>query len=683
MIKLPVAYISLLVLTASLAFSAAVPVDASGYRPGPVTVWVERDSMNVEWQDESDVPWRIVFSLDPTEALIDSVVSADQRVLEAGRPYYAAETGKRRRGWNAFFDFPPSHPDGTRRATANFELRSVQVRTVGDRVEFLFDGLEMGVFTGGVAYTVFPGSRLIKQEAVMRTYRPDVAYYYDAGLEFGAPADRQIGRNMQTDISYYDQTGSFQTHTENGFQPERTPVKVRYRTLALDTEGGSVATFPPPHQYFFPRDFTSNLGHVWHRSWRDRVGLGIRQVGDTGWRFYPWMNAPAGSEQRMGIFFLLSTESPREVLDDVLAYTNRDRFRELPGYKTVSPHWHLAYTVQAMEHGFDWVPPFKPVLQEMGVDAAIIMDFHGDGHPRDLTELRLQELDAFFTGLRAQSSDDFLLMPAEEANVHYGGHWAVVFPKPVYWFMNRPKGGSYRVEHPKYGTVYSVANEQEMLSLIRQEGGWAYQTHPRTKGSAGYPDGLRETEYFRDATYFGAGWKAMPSDPSLPRLGDRSFNTLDDMNNWGLPKKLHVEADLFQFDASHELYAHMNINYVQADRLPDFDDYGEILEPIQQGRFFMTTVEVLLPTVEIATDAASEISVRADVEWTFPLRHAEIVWGDGVQTHRVEIPLTETRAFGKQSFEWSTAAPGWKWTRVAVWDVAANGAFVNPQRRPE
>lgn len=428
MIKLPVAYISLLVLTASLAFSAAVPVDASGYRPGPVTVWVERDSMNVEWQDESDVPWRIVFSLDPTEALIDSVVSADQRVLEAGRPYYAAETGKRRRGWNAFFDFPPSHPDGTRRATANFELRSVQVRTVGDRVEFLFDGLEMGVFTGGVAYTVFPGSRLIKQEAVMRTYRPDVAYYYDAGLEFGAPADRQIGRNMQTDISYYDQTGSFQTHTENGFQPERTPVKVRYRTLALDTEGGSVATFPPPHQYFFPRDFTSNLGHVWHRSWRDRVGLGIRQVGDTGWRFYPWMNAPAGSEQRMGIFFLLSTESPREVLDDVLAYTNRDRFRELPGYKTVSPHWHLAYTVQAMEHGFDWVPPFKPVLQEMGVDAAIIMDFHGDGHPRDLTELRLQELDAFFTGLRAQSSDDFLLMLAEEANVHYGGHWAVVFP---------------------------------------------------------------------------------------------------------------------------------------------------------------------------------------------------------------------------------------------------------------
>jgi hypothetical protein len=53
-------------------------------------------------------------------------------------------------------------------------------------------------------------------------------------------------------------------------------------------------------------------------------------------------------------------------------------------------------------------------------------------------------------------------MPAEEANVHYGGHWAVIFPKPVYWFMGRPEGGQYQVTHPKYGTVYSTADEGEM-----------------------------------------------------------------------------------------------------------------------------------------------------------------------------------------------------------------------------
>ena len=83
-----------------------------------------------------------------------------------------------------------------------------------------------------------------------------------------------------------------------------------------------------------------------------------------------------------------------------------------------------------MLNGFDWTPPFKPVLKAMGVDASMIMDFHGDGHPHDLTDLRLDELHAYFAALRAQSDPDFLLIPAEEANVHLGGHWALGFQSP-------------------------------------------------------------------------------------------------------------------------------------------------------------------------------------------------------------------------------------------------------------
>ena len=58
--------------------------------------------------------------------------------------------------------------------------------------------------------------------------------------------------------------------------------------------------------------------------------------------------------------------------------------------------------------------------------------------------------------------------------------------------------------------------------MVRREGGYMYQTHPRTKGSTGFPDQIRETEHFRDARYLGAGWKAMPSDLSSPRLGERA-----------------------------------------------------------------------------------------------------------------------------------------------------------------
>src|SRR5207237_846950 len=73
--------------------------------------------------------------------------------------------------------------------------------------------------------------------------------------------------------------------------------------------------------------------------------------------------------------------APDAALADVLRYTHSDRFQIVDGYKTLSMHWHLADTVQTIANGLAWTPPFKPVLKAMGVDAAIIMDFHGDGHP--------------------------------------------------------------------------------------------------------------------------------------------------------------------------------------------------------------------------------------------------------------------------------------------------------------
>jgi hypothetical protein len=335
--------------------------------------------------------------------------------------------------------------------------------------------------------------------------------------------------------------------------------------------------------------------------------------------------------------------------------------------------------VQAIEKGLDWTPPFKPVLKDMGVAGNIIADFHGDGHPRDLTELRLKELDWFFKACRAQSDPSFLLMPSEEANVHLGGHWSLVFPKPVYWFMDRPNGVEFRRTDPQYGTVYSVGSAAELLEMVRLERGYMYQTHPRTKGSTGFPDKIRETEHFRDPRYIGTGWKSMPSDLSSPRLGERALKLVDDMNNWGLHKRLLGEVDVFQIDPTHELYAHMNVNYVKLPRLPGWDQYGQVLERIAAGDYFITTGEVLLPETDVQVRDGS-VSARARVRWTFPLKFAEIVWGDGETTHRKTLPLESTRAFGEQSFNWKAEASNAKWARLAVWDIAGNGAFTNPVR---
>jgi len=658
---------------------AAVQVDLSAVKPGPIAVDSSSTSLTVRWKDEAGRPWTAEFSLDPKAPLLTAIAMNNTPVIVRARPFFQCTTGKRRGGWDQFFDLPPSHPEGTHSYQGVFALQSARAATAGDRVDVAFDGLRMGIFEGSIHYRFFPGSRLVQQFAAMKTNEPDTAYFYDAGLSMTVDADRRPGGNMETGVSFYDTAGELRTKRSDG--PERHPEAVRYRAIAARTGAGSAAVFPAPHQYFFPRDFTTNMAYVWHSSWKGQVALGIRQLPDDATAFYPWSNAPPGTEQRMSMFLLLDPGNPAAAIAEVLRFTHSDRFPALDGYVRFAPHWHYAFTEQAVAHGDKWVPPFKPVLKAMGVDAAMIMDFHGDGHPADTGETRLTELEAYYRACRAQSGRDFLLIPAEEANVHFGGHWALAFPKLVYWRMSRKPGQEFREQDPRRGTVYNAGNEKELLELVRAGDGFAYTTHPRTKGSMGYPDKYRDSDFFTDSHWFGAGWKALPSDLSSPRLGDRAFKLLDDMSNWGMTKKLMGEVDVFQIDSTHELYAHMNVNYVRLPSLPTFDEYGRLLEALQRGDFFTTTGEVLLTDVRIGGEGRGQIAVQARIRHTFPLEMAELVWGDGKQTYSKAVPLTATHPFGDFTFRDTAEAGNWTWARLAVWDAAGNGSFVNPVRR--
>lgn len=667
------------VLFSALALWAApMPLDLSQVKPGPVTVAQEGSSAVVRWQDGEQRKWEAWFNLEPARALISSIRVDGTTVVQNATPLYNCQVGKRRGGFDEFFDFPPSHPAGTRSYQGKLTPTAARAVTMGDRVEISFDGFQMGIFQGSVRYVFYPGSRLIQQAAVASTDEPETAYFYDAGLRMAVPKDSRPGNNMDTEITYYDMDGKLQVEHPN--TSERLPVKVKHRMLAARAQGGSVAVFPAPHKYFMPRDYTTNMGFLWHTSFRGQVSLGIRQLPDDNSPFYPWMNAPPGTAQRMNVFYLLSAGESRPLLDEVARYTSQDRLPNLDGYVKVAPHWHVAYTVQAMEKGKDWVPPFKPVLKQMGVDAAIIADFHGDGHPRDMGDVRLKELKAYYDYCKAQTDGQFLLMPSEEANVHYGGHWAVSFPKPVYWYMAPAGTKSTRAEVPGYGTVYTIGSEAALLDMMRREHGFAYQTHPRTKGSKGFPDKIRDTAHFLDDTYVGAGWKQMPADMASPRMGERSLTLLDDMSNWGLRKLLLAEVDVFQIDSTHELYAHMNINYVRSAKLPSFDNYGELLTTMEKGDFFVSTGEVLMPEYSIKESGKDKLRVTASLRYTLPLQFAELVWGDGEKTHRKIHSLESTHQFGSHGIEFEADTPGWRWARLAVWDIAGNGAFANPVR---
>ena len=446
----------LLACSSCCSFGAIMTADLSGVKTGPVAITSSGPSLQVRWKDGGARQWEAAFSLDSSKPLIAAIAVDGRKIVERANPVYRCSTGKRRGGWDAFFDFPPSYPDGTRNFLQEFHPTKAIARTVGgDRVEISFDGMKLGTFSGSLRYVFFPGSSLIEQVAVMATPEPDTAYYYDAGLQMAADQDRRPGGNMSSSISYFDTSGKPQTITPE-YGSERHPLVVRYRALAAKTGGGSIAAFPSPHRYFFARDYTTNLGYSWYTSWRGQVGLGIRQLPDDNSPYYPWMNAPQGTEQEMGMFLLLGAGEPGETLQQVLAYTHGDRFTHLNGFVTFAPHWHLAYTEQAMAKGFDWQPPFKAAMENMGLDAAMIMDFHGDGHPSDLADIRPRELEEYYKACRAQSGKKFLLIPAEEANVILGGHWAVVFPKPVYWYMDRKPEQPFQSADEKYSTLYRV-----------------------------------------------------------------------------------------------------------------------------------------------------------------------------------------------------------------------------------
>src|SRR5262249_14970820 len=313
---------------------------------------------------------------------------------------------------------------------------------------------------------------------------------------------------------------------------------VRHRLLIAETSAGAVACLPPPHPVFFPRDLTGNLRTAWfgcgHRGLDLRFGFGIRQAETGGGSFVPWFNAPTGSDQRLGVFYLLSSGNAEEALRDTLRYTNGDRFPTVPGYHTMTSHWHMATAVAALQEKAKArkrsMPDFVGMFKDMGVEMVHLAEFHGDGHPQDAGPLRLTEMEAMFDECRRLSDEKLLLIPGEEANAPYlglpqpgkhHGHWMYLFPKPVYWTMKRAAGQPFVEEKPPHGRVYHVGSRGDMMDLLERESGLAWSAHPRIKASSWTPDIFRQEDFYLSDHWLGGAWKAMPADLSHDRLGRR------------------------------------------------------------------------------------------------------------------------------------------------------------------
>src|SRR5215831_445794 len=240
---------SLIFFIPLVGMAVTIPVDTSAVRPGPIVVSATAESLTVRWPDEASRVWTAEFSLNNERPLITMIRVGTTPIVRNAWPQYWATTGKRRgrAGFDEFFDYPGNRPEGTRRFDGTFKPLSASVRSSGDRIEVQFQGLKLGIFEGGIAYTFYPGSGLIYQEAVVSTQEPDTAYLYDTGLRFSAPASgvRPGRREVISPVTYFDTEGKL--HTEMTTSPDRRPAYVRYRAIAAQLDAGSLAVFPPPH----------------------------------------------------------------------------------------------------------------------------------------------------------------------------------------------------------------------------------------------------------------------------------------------------------------------------------------------------------------------------------------------------------------------------------------------------
>lgn len=670
-----------------------------------VDVQVDRGKLRVSWPIAENEFGRLTLRLVPGGPLIESLGIATDRsrdhapIVKDADPAVFVTVGSREQGknrppamsvFNEFFDNPARRPSTVH--AGQLTLKHATVARHGRRTTISVGDVQAGPFRGEWRITVFPGSRLVQVQAVVETKADRVAFLYDAGLVWTPSGDHHLAW----------------TDTEGNYHPESLPpssadrsIAVRHRAAALGDENGSLVVSPPPHQFFFPRDYTDNVHTIWagrdHLKQEARFGLGIRQDATGGGGFVPWFNAPPGTKQHLGMFLLLSRARPAAALAEMREYTRSDTFADLPGRITFTSHYHMAITMAAMNaktNAANAQPEFVKMFKDMNVQAVHLGEFHGDGHQFDPGPLRLAELKAEFDECRRRSDAELLMIPGEEISKFLGkiapgresGHWMSLFPHPVYWILDRKPGEPFVEEDPKYGKIYRVGNAEDVQRVIEAEHGLVWTAHPRIKSSSWAPDAFLSEPYYRADTWLGGAWKAMPADLSLPRLGVRGLDLLDDMANWGGKKYLPGEVDVFKLDHTHELYGHMNINYLKLDRLPTFEGgWHPILDALRGGKFFTTTGEVLIRDFTVGGVESGgtltkdeKLELKAEIEWTYPPRFAEVISGDGEKVYRERLDLDEFGAFGKTALRLSPALKGRKWVRLEVWDVAANGAYTQP-----
>ncbi len=743
----------------SSAVSAAPFCDMSAYKASPgLTASAGAEDVTVTWEGAKAEELRMRLALGagvPTIQEISTRHDGGDWVTVAGgiTPIFRVTTGYRRMEnemikplknlgveitpaivnkykWDAFWDAPlmvpgtekggyegtrpptepiggqlgmPRTPSEVQNADVAYKVESCMAKTDGASLEVSFPGVNLGVFDGSLVLTVYKGTNLIKQEVVAKTQKDSVAYRYEAGLK-GLPIE------ATSHVAWHGLTNVLQDYSF-GAAVNQSPVTLQTanRLVVAEVKNGSIAAFPPPHNFFWSREIAYNLGYNWYsKDSQTSFSFGVREAGseadpnDAGRgpldyrENFALRSARPGTWQHMPVYLYVTGYPASEAFQSALAFTHGDHYKVLDGYKVMATHFHGGLTTRLLKSGGlnNMLPDFE-VVKNAGIDIYAPIDGDGSNGSHGIALAgagHVKNQAAYYEMARLHSDKNFVVMPNEEIMSGevgklarmIGGHSDLFMSHPVYWTASREAGQPLVEDDATYGKIYHIGSPDDLFDMMHREDLLIYMPHPRTKGSAGYPEAIKDRSYFIDEAFRGIGFRwGMGVDGSEVRLCEyRCLPALDDMNNWVAdkptpPKYVQAISELYALGPGDDVYANDPVNYVKLAALPGTDNWKPIVDAMRSGDYFVTSGEVLVPNYEVRGNGRQR-TIVADVEWTFPLSFVEVVWGDGKKTDRKVISAKDLPPFGKHHFEIPFDARGKKWVRFAVWDSAGDGALLQP-----
>ncbi len=339
----------------------------------------------------------------------------------------------------------------------------------------------------------------------------------------------------------------------------------------------------------------------------------------------------------MAIYFYLSPDGDHATQQAVMAYTHDDVFKPMPGYKVMASHFHLDFNELLRDRNtIDYRPPWVDVFRGLGINIVNLGDFHDDSDPRIPGPKRFMEQKVYFEGTARISDQDLSVHSGRRAErilwrplVAADAEPGLLLPRANRGPANQQFDGE---RSATYGKVYHLGSKQTSADA-RESGEWhlvydapAHEEHSRLSRCLSQSGLLSQRPRILAPRGSLCPWICREK-----RLCEvRCFGVMDDSSNWApKPKYMLAEGDTYTKWPDDETYPLLAVNYVKLDRVPSYRKAGARLSMLcERAISYGTTGEVLFHNYGVSGTGAKRV-YTANVEWTFPLEFAELVWSDG------------------------------------------------------